>query len=443
MSNSARLDMEQAARYKSGDFTAPGYYHLLQCKRILMLQGPMGTFFNRVAKWLHSHRIEVYKINFNGGDWLFHRHLNATNFRGKPEEFQNFLQIYLEQHGIDGIVCFGDCRFYHQVGAELAAQIKIPFFAFEEGYIRPNYITLERGGVNMHSLLSRERKFYQSLPDVTVAQPQATFPSFARVAGASMLYYGIGRLLRKAFPHYEHHRVFSVRYEARNWFRSWYRKHLNRYRDRPVMKELIGQHENRYFAVALQVYNDFQIRQHSPYDDVRDFIREVVASFATHADKEHHLVFKHHPMDRGQRDYRRLLNKLSEQYDLAGRVHYVHDIHLPTLLRKARGVVTINSTVGLSALHHGKSLQLMGRALYDIEGLTHQDGLDKFWSIQHQVDDELWRRFKNFLITQTQLNGAFYGRDFQELIEPKHYQTPTKLARPLVFREHISNIART
>ena len=435
MTHSARLDMEQAARYKSGDFTSPGYYHLLQCKRVLMLQGPMGTFFNRVAKWLNGHRINVFKINFNGGDWLFHRHLNATNFRGKPEEFQDFLSGYLEQHGIDGIVCFGDCRFYHQVGAELAAERKIPFFAFEEGYIRPNYITLERGGVNMHSLLSRSRQFYQNLPDVTVAQPKATNPSFMRVAGASMLYYGIGRLLKKAFPYYQHHRVFSVRYEARNWFRSWYRKHLNRRRDRPVMQELIGQHENRYFAVALQVYNDFQIRQHSPYEDVRDFIREVVASFSANADAAHHLVFKHHPMDRGQRDYRRLINSLCDQYNLHGRVHYVHDIHLPTLLRKARGVVTINSTVGLSALHHGKSLQLMGRALYDIEGLTHQHGLEKFWHIQHQVDQELWRRFKNFLITQTQLNGAFYGRDFQTLLRPNYELSPKKLSRPLVYRE--------
>jgi capsular polysaccharide export protein len=436
MSHSARLDMEQAARYKSGDFTSPGYYHLLQCKRVLMLQGPMGTFFNRVAKWLNGHRIHVFKINFNGGDWLFHRQLNASNFRGKPEEFQDFLGSYLEENGIDGIVCFGDCRFYHQVGADLAAERKIPFFAFEEGYIRPNYITLERGGVNMHSLLSRDRQFYQSLPDVTESQPEATFPSFTRVAVASMLYYGVGRLLKKAFPHYQHHRVFSVRYEARNWLRSWYRKHLNRRRDRPVMQELIDHQEGRYFAVALQVYNDFQIRQHSPYNDVRDFISEVVSSFAQHAETSHHLVFKHHPMDRGQRDYRRLLNRLCEQYGLNGRVHYVHDVHLPTLLRKARGVVTINSTVGLSALHHGKSLQLMGRALYDIEGLTHQDGLDRFWQVQHEVDQVLWRRFRNFLITQTQLNGAFYGKDFQQLVRPNQAKAPAKLSRPLVFREH-------
>jgi len=188
--------------------------------------------------------------------------------------------------------------------------------------------------------------------------------------------------------------------------------------------------------VALQVYNDFQIRQHSPYEDVRDFIREVVASFAMHASKEHHLVFKHHPMDRGQRDYRRLLNGLCEQFDLHGRVHYVHDVHLPTLLRKARGVVTVNSTVGLSALHHGKSLQLMGRALYDLEGLTHQGGLHKFWNIQHDVDQKLWRRFRTFLITQTQLNGAFYGRDFQTLLRENYTKSPHKLSRPIVYREH-------
>ena len=79
---SARLDAEQALRYKQGDYTLPGFYHLLQCKRVLLLQGPMGSFFNRVAVWLEERGLHVRKINFNGGDWLFHRHLNPGNRRG-------------------------------------------------------------------------------------------------------------------------------------------------------------------------------------------------------------------------------------------------------------------------------------------------------------------------------------------------------------------------
>jgi hypothetical protein len=58
---------------------------------------------------------------------------------------------------------------------------------------------------------------------------------------------------------------------------------------------------------------------------------------------------------------------------------------------------------------------VMGRALYDLPGLTFQGELPQFWSTQSRVNQALWRRFRAFLITQTQLNGAFYGRDFHAL----------------------------
>jgi capsular polysaccharide export protein len=35
-------------------------------------------------------------------------------------------------------------------------------------------------------------------------------------------------------------------------------------------------------------------------------------------------------------------------------------------------VVTINSTVGLSALAQGRATKTLGRAFYDLPGLTHQ-----------------------------------------------------------------------
>lgn len=430
---SARLNAEQALRYKQGDYTLPGFYHLLHCKSVLMLQGPMGNFFNRVAAWLEGHDIAVRKINFNGGDWLFHRRLQATNYRGDLGTFPAFLKQFLQEHRIDGIVCFGDCRHYHTAAAELAGLMGIPFFAFEEGYIRPNYITLERGGVNMHSLLPRSPAFYRSLPDIDVPKPQATDASFIRAALSAMTYYAAGRLLRGFYPHYRHHKIFSVVYETRAWARSLVWKFLNRRRDQPVFDTLLKHQDGRYFAVALQVYNDSQVHHHSHYHDVREFITEVLASFAQHADKSHHLVFKHHPMDRGQRDYRRLLTSLSEQYGVTGRVHYVHDVHLPTLLRHSRGVVTINSTVGLSALYHDKPLRVMGRALYDLPGLTFQGELAQFWSVQSRVDKVLWRRFRAFLITQTQLNGAFYGRDFHFLMKTTEEQVKMRLYAPLIL----------
>ena len=46
------------------------------------------------------------------------------------------------------MVCFGDCRFYHRIAKRVSEELNIDFFVFEEGYVRPNYVTFEQNGVN-------------------------------------------------------------------------------------------------------------------------------------------------------------------------------------------------------------------------------------------------------------------------------------------------------
>ncbi|MGH8841090.1 MAG: hypothetical protein ACREX1_00265, partial [Advenella sp.] len=125
-----------------------------------------------------------------------------------------------------------------------------------------------------------------------------------------------------------------------------------------------------------------------------------------------HLVIKHHPMDRGYNDYSNWLQQLEFLYDLSGRVHYIHDQHLPSLLDHAIGTVVVNSTVGLSALLHGSPLKVCGRAMYDFKGLTYQGTLDEFWreAPDEKVDGKLFDSFRNYLIATTQINGNFYKR---------------------------------
>jgi capsular polysaccharide export protein len=117
-------------------------------------------------------------------------------------------------------------------------------------------------------------------------------------------------------------------------------------------------------------------------------------------------------MDRGYHDYTRLINRLACAHGIQDRVRYIHDQHLPTLLTHARGVVVINSTVGLSALHHDRPLKVCGEAIYDMDGLTYQGGLDHFWNHAGEtpVNRELFERFQTYLIEHTQLNGSFYKK---------------------------------
>lgn len=44
---------------------------LLSCHRTLLLQGPMGPFFTRLADTLRQQGQQVWKVNFNGGDEHF------------------------------------------------------------------------------------------------------------------------------------------------------------------------------------------------------------------------------------------------------------------------------------------------------------------------------------------------------------------------------------
>ena len=41
-------------------------------RRVLLLQGPIGPFFWRLANFLKIRNADVVKINFNGGDALFY-----------------------------------------------------------------------------------------------------------------------------------------------------------------------------------------------------------------------------------------------------------------------------------------------------------------------------------------------------------------------------------
>ncbi|WP_442865802.1 capsular polysaccharide export protein, LipB/KpsS family, partial [Aeromonas sp. QDB48] len=68
----------------------------------------------------------------------------------------------------------------------------------------------------------------------------------------------------------------------------------------------------------------------------------------------------------------------------------------------------INSTVGLSALLHHVPTFCMGRALYDLPGLTTRGSLEGFWHKQDPVCKKTFERMRQSLLHLTQLNASFY-----------------------------------
>ncbi|MES2017067.1 MAG: capsular biosynthesis protein [Pseudomonadota bacterium] len=350
------------------------------------------------------------KINFTGGDWLFSGGPSLA-FRKGLDEWAAFFDNVLVTHQIDTVLLFGDCRAAHQIAHEIAARKGVEIGVFEEGYIRPDYVTLERHGVNAHSRLPRSFDFYLRAKTGEVPPVNHVGNMFGHAAMWAILYYLASALLWPMFRHYQHHRPLSI-LEGLVWIRSAWRKLYYRRKERGAQRKLASALSKRFFLVPLQVHNDAQVHTHSVFDSVEEFIGHVIASFAAHAPADTVLVIKHHPMDRGYHDYFELVRRLGRAAGVLERLMYIHDQHLPTLLEHARGVVVINSTVGLSALTHGTPLKVCGEALYDIEGLTYRRPLDQFWgdAASFSVNRKMFQQFIGYLIDTTQLNGSFYRR---------------------------------
>ncbi len=119
-----------------------GVFSAFHGRRVLLLQGPLGPFFKRLGRDLQQAGAQVYKIDFNGGDWLFSPR-GSIKFRGHLEQWPGFFEHILDQYQIDTVMLFGDCRPIHQIAHKIAARRKLELGVFEEGYIRPNFITLE------------------------------------------------------------------------------------------------------------------------------------------------------------------------------------------------------------------------------------------------------------------------------------------------------------
>lgn len=382
---------------------------LREIRHALLLQGPAGPFMRRFAEDLRDAGARVTKVNFHAGDAIFYRGPDAIDFRGRPEEWPEFARRLMTERGIDAIFLFGDCRAHHRAAIEVARSLSIAVWVFEEGYLRPDWITLERDGVNGNSRLPRDPQAYLSarLPDPPPATPVGD--AFRPMSWYSTLSALAFTHLNQGFPHYRHHRNLNAWFHTFAWVRGGLRKQWHLRREAPLLARFEGELSGRYFLCALQVHCDFQL-VHSPYGDVTEFIDQVVAAFAAHADPRDSLVIKHHPMDRPFREYGARVRKLAREHGVEGRVFYVHDLHLPTLLRHARGCITINSTTALQSLHHGTPVKALGTAIYDLPGLTHQGTLADFLRDPGTFDRELYEAFRRWLLWENQANGSFYKR---------------------------------
>jgi capsule polysaccharide modification protein KpsS len=376
---------------------------------LLLLQGPAGPFFARVAAQFRAAGARVTKVNFNGGEDLYYRGSDVIRFRGSLQSWPEFFDQLVSRLSIDGVVLFGDCRPLHRAAIERARSLGVEVFVFEEGYLRPDFVTFERGGVNGHSPIPKDSTVFEEVSGEEEPPHRPIRHAFLKSALHTVAYAAAAAALRPVYPEYAHHRDIRPLPQAALWLRGGARRAWHTVRDRRLARRLESRELGPYFLVPLQVHLDSQL-SHSRYARVEDFMEEVVGAFAAHAPTDHVLVVKLHPMDRAYRDYGPLVSELTQRYSLGGRLLYVDVVNLPAALRGARGTVVINSTVGLSSLTHGTPVKCLGTAIYDLPGLTHQGPLAEFFRAPAPVDRALYRRFRRWLRQTNQLNGSVWSR---------------------------------
>lgn len=379
----------------------------------LFLQGPHGPFFDRLGKLLRDAGATVWRIGFNAGDQAFWSDPNTfLPFRGHPDEWPDILGQLIDEKGATDIVLYGDTRPVHAGAVKLAHSKGLRVHVFEEGYMRPYWVTYERGGSNGHSRLM----------STSVAQMQAALASSDTEAPLPPGHWGDMR----------QHVFYGAIYHAHVMFRNGGYKFFKPHRDLPVKSEfylylqrllMMPTHaiERRiatwrvrrggfpYHIALLQLEHDASFQEHSTFSTMLEFLEQVTSGFAAGAPPHHHLVFKAHPLEDGRVPLKREIVRLAKLHGIEKRVHFVRGGKLAGLLNDTRSAVTVNSTAAQQVLWRGIPLKVFGDAVYAKPEFVSDQSLNAFFANPIRPDTAAYRDYRRYLLETSQIAGGFYS----------------------------------
>ena len=378
-------------------------------RSFLFLQGPCTPFFKKLADQLISEGHVVHKIHFCMGDVVYWNEQPASHFRSKVEKFASFLNEKYRLFGVTDQVLFGDRRPLHRIAIEHGKTYGVRTHVFEEGYFRPSWVTLERGGVNGHSLLPREPNWFLEVGSQIAEEQKVTgFKSRFRVRVVHDVVYHLAGILNPLlYPYYKTHAPTIAPLEYIGYIRRFSLLFMIKKREHIEMNKFIASGHS-YFILPLQLNSDAQIRDHSSFSNMIEVIQYVAESFSRYAPADCHLVIKNHPLDAGFMQYTKIIREVELGYGLEGRIHFFETADLVSLTKSARGMLTVNSTSGIIALENGIPTITLSNPIYNLPGLTSQATLDEFWNEHLPPDAKLFKNFRRVVINTTQVNGGFY-----------------------------------
>ncbi|MFU1476286.1 capsule biosynthesis protein [Roseovarius sp. C7] len=383
-------------------------------KRVfLFLQGPHGPFFSRLGRMLTRAGAEVWRVGFNMGDRVFwpdsSRYIAYTE---APENWGDRLREIIAEKGVTDIVLYGDTRPIHAEAASQARAAGIMLHVFEEGYLRPYWITYERGGSNGNSRLMNmtvdQMRRDLELSDMDSALPPASWGDMRHHIFYGALYHWFVLFWNRSYRGFRPHRTLSVSAEFGLYLK---RLALMPFQaiDRRIATWRIRHGGFPYHLALLQLEHDSSFQMHSPFSTMTEFLDTVVSGFAEGAPRHHHLVVKAHPLEDGRTPVRRDLKLLARKYGIADRVHYVRGGKLAALLDEARSAVTVNSTAAQQVLWRGIPLKTFGAAVYAKPEFVSTKPLVDFFAGAERPDRKAYADYRRYLLETSQVAGGFYS----------------------------------
>lgn len=382
-------------------------------RTFLFLQGPHGPFFNSLGKMLRRAGAEVWRVGFNAGDRAFWFHPSTyIPYRGTVEDWPQTFATLLDEKQVTDIVLYGDTRPIHAEAVAEAKRRGITVHVFEEGYMRPYWVTYERGGSNGNSRLM----------EMTIPQMQAALARSDMEAPLPPGHWGDMR----------HHIFYGALYHWFVMFRNGDYRNFKPHRSLPVTKEfrlylkrlllmpvlaadrLLATLKIRlggfpYHLALLQLEHDSSFQKHSPFNTMADFLELVIEGFAKGAPQHHHLVIKAHPLEDGRVPVRHDVKRLARTYGVSDRVHFVRGGKLAQLLNDTRSAVTVNSTAGQQVLWRGIPLKVFGRAVYSQPEFVSEQPLPEFFATATRPDNRAYKDYRRYLLETSQVPGGFYA----------------------------------
>lgn len=380
-------------------------------RTILFLQGPPSTFWLELARGFERHGHKTVKINVCFGDMYFWRRRGAYHFRGSFKSWSAYVEKVIVDEGVTDIVYFADRQPYHVEAQTVARKYGIRCYAVEFGYLRPGWLTLERGGMGTYSHFPSDPELIHQLAEnLPEARRNTTrFQHvFAQEAYGEVAFHLFSEFLRPLYPFYKSDRYYHAFHDYLSWLVQLVREPWQKRRSAAVLAELEASRAP-YFLLALQLQSDYQIRANSPYRHIREMLDEVIGSFAANGRPEDHLVIKQHPLDNGWENWVKVVGRIAARHGVTDRIHAIETGPLAQLITGSRGTIVINSTVGLHALNAKCPTKVLGIAVFDIAGLTDQQPLADFWQQPQIPDARLLADFNRLLSHSVQVRGSFYN----------------------------------